>query len=132
VFYGEKTVTPGGKALKFFASVRLNVAKGEKLTGKGDEQVGTVLKITATKNKVAPPWRSGTVNLYFGSGIDLVVDAFDAGVDRKVIAKEGNTYSFGETKIGVGRDASVEFLRENKDVYENVRKQILAVIKEQK
>lgn len=126
IFYGEKTVTPGGKALKFYSSVRLSVAKGDKIKGKNDEQIGNVLKITAVKNKVAPPFRSGEITLYYGSGIDMASDTFDAGVADGIIEKSGNTYSFGDKKIGVGKDQSVDLLKKDTEMYETIR----AAIKE--
>lgn len=125
VFYGEKTTTPGGKALKFYSSVRLSVAKGEKIFGKKDEQIGNILKITAVKNKVAPPFRSGEVTLYYGSGIDMFKDTFDAAVLNDVITKSGNTYTYGDKKLGVGIDSATEALKKNVKLYEEIRNTIV-------
>lgn len=122
VFYGEKTTTPGGKALKFYSSVRLSVTKGEKLYNDKKEQIGNVLKLTAVKNKVGAPYRSGEVTLYYGTGIDLAVDTFKAAVERDIITKTGNTYSLGDKKLGVGEGASVEFLKNNPEMYDEVYK----------
>lgn len=113
VVYGNPETTPGGKALKFFASVRLNVRKGEKYLGKDDEQIGNEITITAVKNKVAPPFRKRAISLYYGSGIDLISDQFDEGVSRGIIAKNANTYflNAGTTnaiKLGVGREAAIK------------------------
>lgn len=126
VFYGEKTTTPGGKALKFYASVRLSVTKGEKLYNDKKEQIGNVLKLTAVKNKVGAPYRTGEVTLYYGTGIDLAVDTFKAAVEREIITKTGNTYSIGDKKLGVGEGASVEFLKQNPDIYDEVYKTLSA------
>lgn len=122
VMFGAKTTTPGGKALKFYASVRLSVTKGEKLLGVKDEQIGNVMKITAVKNKVAPPYRTGEITLYYGTGIDLAVDTFKASVENGVITKAGNTYSFNDKKLGVGEGATVEFLKKNQDIYDEIYK----------
>lgn len=120
VFYGKKTETPGGRALRFYASIRLNVFRGEKIEGKKGEQIGTVLKITAVKNKVAFPWKSGEISLYFGSGVDLVADTFDTAVELKVVEKSGNTYSYGEDKIGVGRGQAIEVLKGAPELYKKI------------
>lgn len=108
IVYGNPETTPGGKALKFFSSVRLNVRKGEKYLGKDDEQIGNEITITAVKNKVAPPFRKRSISLYYGTGIDLVTDMFDEAVLRGVIEKTGNTYSYKEEKLGVGREAALK------------------------
>lgn len=124
VFYGQKETTPGGKALKFFSSVRLSVAKVEKIEGPNKEQIGATLKLTAVKNKCAFPFRSGTINLYYDSGIDLHSDTLDRAEETGVVTKTGNTYSFGETKLGVGRENARKFLVKNGDVYQAIREGI--------
>ena len=125
VMFGEKTVASGGKALKFYASLRLSVARGEKIKGKNDEQIGNVLKITAVKNKVAPPFRSGEITLYYGSGIDMVKDTFDTAVAHEVIAKVGNTYSFNNKKLGVGEDSTIVAMQKDGALYESIRDEIV-------
>ena len=125
VFYGNPETTPGGKALKFFSSIRLNVRKGEKYTRGGTkdgEQIGNEITITAVKNKVAPPFRRRSISLYYGSGIDMVTDTFDEAVIRKVIKKTGNTYEFKGNKIGVGREQCLEVLKGSKELYSEVNK----------
>jgi len=125
VFYGQKETTPGGKALKFFSSVRLSVAKVEKIEGTNKEQIGATLKITAVKNKCAFPFRSGTIDLYYDSGIDLHSDTLDRAEETGVITKTGNTYTFGETKLGVGRENAKKSLVKNEDIYQAVRTGII-------
>ena len=120
IYWGEKTTTPGGKSLKFFASVRLAVSRGEKIKGKNDEQIGTVLKIVAQKNKVAPPWRKGEFTLYYKTGVDKTSDTFDAAVESNVVTKTGNTYEFGEDKIGVGRRQAIEVLKGSPELYKKI------------
>jgi recombination protein RecA len=105
--WGNPETTPGGKALKYFASIRLQVKKKEIFEGKNKERIGNEIEITAVKNKVAPPFRKRTVNLYYGSGIDLNADLFDEAVERGVISKSGNTYTYHGEKIGVGREDSL-------------------------
>lgn len=119
--WGEKTTTPGGKALKFYASVRLAVAKGEKIVGAKDIQIGNIVRVSATKNKVGFPYRKGEYELYYESGVNEEADTLDTALDLKVVSKEGNTFSFGEEKLGVGRDKSIETLKSNKELYEKIR-----------
>jgi recombination protein RecA len=112
IMYGPKDVSPGGKAVKFFASIRLQVRKGDKImegTGSKEEQVGNVISVTAVKNKVAMPFRNREITLYYRKGIDLSTDLRDTAIDLGVITKSGNTYSFGDQKVGVG----IEQVRKN-------------------
>lgn len=126
VFYGEKTTTPGGKALKFYASVRLSVSKGEKILEGKDVQVGNVINITAVKNKVGVPFKKCTLTLLYASGIDLVGDTFDASVESEIITKSGNTYSYEEKKLGVGREQCIEALKKDASLCEAIRLATLA------
>ncbi len=121
VYYGPKDTTPGGKALKFFASVRLSVTKGEAIKS-GDSQIGNVMKIVAKKNKVGFPFREATVDLYYGSGVDLIKDTFDAAVAAEVIEKTGNTYIFNKDSLGVGRNNASSYLKEHLEILAEVRK----------
>lgn len=130
VFYGAKTVTPGGKALKFFSSVRLEVSKGEKIVDSEDKQIGNFLNITGVKNKVGFPFMKTSVELYYGKGLDLHGDTLDFGESIGVISKTGTTYSFGETKLGVGRENSKKFLIKNNDIYQTIRKAIEVKLKD--
>lgn len=130
--WGAKEISAGGKALKFYSSIRLSVTRSEKIKGKGDEQIGAKLKITAVKNKVAFPFKSCTVDLYFSSGIDLVADALDKGEELKIVNKTGNTYEFEGNKIGVGRDQTIEVLRGSKEMYDKLVEAIKEKIKDGK
>ena len=131
VFWGNPEVTPGGKALKFFSSIRLKVAKGDKILGKKDEQIGNVVKMTVVKNKVGMPFKKGTFDLYYGSGVDLVADTLDTAEELKVVNKIGNTYQFGEIKIGVGRDNAIEVLKLDKELYAKINKETKEAIKKE-
>lgn len=121
VQWGPKTRTPGGKALKFFASVRLEVRKG-KIIKHGEEAVGNEMIIKAIKNKVGMPFRTASLNLYYGKGIDLNAELFDLGVKTDVIKKEGISYFFGEEKIGVGKETSIEYIGAHPEVAKKMRK----------
>lgn len=134
VVWGNPETTPGGKALKFFSSVRLKVSKGDKIIGtKAEEQIGNTVKITAVKNKVGMPFKKCKFDLYYGSGVDLVADTMDTAEEMGIIQKEGNTYSFNETKIGVGRDKAIEALRANdQDIYTKLRAATEEAVKNEK
>lgn len=124
VFYGNPETTPGGKALKFFSSVRISVAKSEKITGKNDKDlIGNTVKLTAVKNKVGFPFKTATFDLYYGKGVDLVADTFDTAVELSVIKKTGNTYEFGDSKLGVGRDACLSSLKGDDAIYKKLHEE---------
>lgn len=129
VFFGNKETTPGGKALKFFSSVRIDVKKGDKIEGKDKELIGHTLKTTMVKNKVGYPWKQANFDLYFGSGIDLYADALDYGEKLKLVTKTGNTYSIEALKLGVGRDQAKKYLKDHQDTYEKLIEIIKKTIK---
>jgi len=124
VFYGAKTVTPGGRALKFFSSIRMDVSAGDKILGKNEEQIGNWLKIKMAKNKTAPPWREAEFELFYARGIDLAGDALDYGERIGVIKKSGNTYSFDGKELGVGREKAKKAITENASLFEKIKEQI--------
>lgn len=123
VYWGEKTTTPGGKALKFYASVRLAVSKGEKIEA-GGRQIGNKVKIRAVKNKVAPPYAEGFYTLNYALGVDLIADLFDSAVELGVISQSGNTFSFGGEKLNVGRDATIATLKESQTTQNEIEKSV--------
>lgn len=125
VFYGKKETTPGGKALKFFSSVRIEVAKGEKISGKDGEQIGNWVKATCVKNKVGMPFRKAEFELYYEKGVDLVGAALDYGTDKGIVHKLGNTYSYKDEKLGTSRDAAKKALGEKTELYEALVKEIV-------
>lgn len=130
VFYGAKTVTPGGKALKFFSSVRLEVSKGDKIVDKEDKQIGNFLNITGVKNKVGFPFMKTSIELYYGKGIDVHGDAVDYGTEIRVVEKSGNTYSYKGKVLGVGRDKAKKALIEDNALFEEIRKEIVKANKQ--
>ncbi len=121
VFFGAKTTTSGGRALKFFSSVRLEVSKGPKIEGKNETQIGNQIIVTAVKNKVGFPWKKTTLDLYYAQGIDLISDTLDFGEKLGAIKKVGNTYSFGEITLGVGRDKAKKALSEDVNLCADIR-----------
>jgi recombination protein RecA len=127
IFFGKKETTPGGKALKFYASVRVSVTKGEKITGKDNEQIGNWMKATMVKNKVGYPWRSAEFELFYERGVDLIGDAIDYGEKKGVVEKVGNTYEFNGEKLGAGRDKAKAYLEEHKETYEKIVEKIKSI-----
>ena len=123
VFYGAKTTTSGGRALKFFSSVRLEVSKGKKIE-KGDVQIGNQIIVTVAKNKVGFPWKKTTLDLYYAQGIDLHMDALDYGEKVGVIKKEGLTYSYGEKVLGIGREKARKTLADDDKLFSDIKKEI--------
>jgi recombination protein RecA len=125
VLYGNPEVTPGGRALKFYASVRMEVRrKGDVKVGA--EKVGNRVRVKVTKNKVAPPFREAEVEIMFGRGIDRVGDLVNVASDVEVVQKSGSWYSFGETRLGQGKEKTVEFLSQNPDVLQDIRERVMA------
>jgi len=128
IFFGNPETTTGGMALKFYSSVRIEVRKAQQIK-KGEEVVGNRVKAKVVKNKVAPPFRSCEFDIMYNEGISWSGDLLDTGVDYGIVKKLGNTYSFGETKIGVGRDSAKEFLRANLKIAKEIREAVWQKVK---
>jgi len=123
VMFGSPETTSGGNALKFYASVRLDMRRIGSIKGAGDVVLGNRTRVKVVKNKIAPPFRIAEFDVFFGKGISYIGDLLDLGVNGGVVEKSGSWYSFGETRLGQGRDKTVEFLTANPDVMETVEKQ---------
>ncbi len=123
VVYGNPEVTTGGKALKFYASVRLDIRKGEPLKD-GSTVIGNRTKIKIVKNKVAPPFRSCTVDMVFGEGISQASSLLELAVERDLIKKAGAWYSYNGNRIGQGRENTIKYLKENQEIYDFLDKTI--------
>lgn len=123
VFYGSPETTTGGRALKFYASVRLDVRKGETLK-QGGVMVGNHTKVKVVKNKVAPPFKNAEFDIMFGEGISREGDILDLAVETKVVIKSGAWYSYNGEKIGQGRENVKKYLREHADVCREIEKKV--------
>ncbi|EKD47483.1 MAG: hypothetical protein ACD_66C00041G0004 [uncultured bacterium] len=121
VMFGNPETTSGGNALKFYCSVRIEVRRAAQIK-QGDLIIGNRVKAKVVKNKVAPPFKACEFDIMYNEGISTSGDLLDVGVVIGTIEKKGNTYSFGEERLGVGRENARHFLRENKDIFAKIRK----------
>lgn len=121
--YGPSEVTTGGKALKFYASIRLDVRKSEALKTGGDV-VGSRVKVKIVKNKIAPPFKVAEFDIMFGEGISREGDILDLAVAREIIDKSGAWYAYGSTKLGQGRENAKIFLSENEEICAEIEQKI--------
>ncbi len=129
ILFGSPTTTPGGTALKFYSSVRIELKKIGQIK-KGEEVIGNRIKAKIVKNKVAPPFKTAEFDIIYNEGISVAGDLIDFGLSHQVIKKSGNTFSFGGQKLGVGREQAKEFLRKNPDLMSEIKKKILEKLKE--
>ena len=119
VMFGSPEVTPGGRALKFYASIRLDIRRIETLK-EGVEAIGNRVRVKVVKNKVAPPFKQAEFDIIYGSGISWEGTVVEAGVDKKVIQKSGSYFSFDDERLGQGRHNAAAFLREHPDVTQKI------------
>ena len=123
VVYGNPETTPGGRALKFYASVRIEVRRGEKIT-QGSEVIGNRTKCKVVKNKVAPPFKECEFDIMYGTGISRVGEVLDMATDIGVVKKGGAWYSYNDVKLGQGRDNSKDFLAANPEIMAEIEAKI--------
>ncbi|MFA5676756.1 MAG: recombinase RecA [Christensenellales bacterium] len=124
VMFGSPETTPGGRALKFYSSVRLDVRRVETIKS-GDEIIGNKTRIKVAKNKVAPPFKTAEFDIYYGEGISAESSVLSLGVEAGIIKKSGSWFSYNDTRIGQGKDNARLYIKENKDVFDAVRSAIL-------
>lgn len=123
VMYGNPETTPGGRALKFYASVRIDVRKGEPIKD-GSEVIGNRVKCKVVKNKVAPPFKSAEFDMLFGEGISKLGEIIDCAVEFGIIKKSGSWFSYDDMKIGQGKDKVKEFLKDNQKVCDEIEQKV--------
>ncbi len=119
VMFGNPETTTGGNALKFYSSVRMEVRRSAQIKA-GDKIIGNRVKVKIVKNKVAPPFKVAEFDIMYNEGISAVGDMLDTGTAIGVIEKSGNTFLFGQTKLGVGRENSKTFMKENPSVFKEI------------
>ena len=125
VMFGNPETTTGGNALKFYASVRLDIRRSTQIKD-GDVAVGNRVKVKVVKNKVAPPFRVAEFDILYGEGISKVGEIIDLGVATEVISKSGSWFSYGDTKLGQGRDGVKNILKDNPELCDEIEAQIVA------
>ena len=128
VMFGNPETTTGGNALKFYASVRIDIRKSTPVKD-GEEVMGHLTKVKIVKNKVAPPFRKAEFDIMFGEGISKVGEIIDLGVEHGIIKKSGSWFSYGETKLAQGRDAVKQLLADNPELAEELEAKIVEALK---
>jgi recombination protein RecA len=127
VMFGNPETTPGGRALKFYASVRLDIRRIETIKS-GTDPVGSRIRVKVVKNKVAPPFRVAEFDIMYGTGISREGGLLDVGVATELVDKTGAWFTYGETRLGQGREAAKEFLRQNQDLAGRIESDIRAKV----
>lgn len=128
VVFGNPETTPGGNALKFYCSVRIEVRRSAQIK-QVDKIIGNRVKVKVVKNKVAAPFRTTEFDIMYNEGISVSGDMLDAGVQHKVINKSGNSYAYGEEKLGVGREKAKSYLRENPKMMKEIGAKIWEAVR---
>ena len=127
VMFGNPETTTGGRALKFYSSVRLEVRKGEAIK-QGEEVIGSRTKFKVVKNKIAPPFRTTEIDVMYGEGYNAYGDLLDLAVKHNIVGKSGAWFSYGDGKIGQGRENAKKYLKDNPEIYNEIRSQVMTTI----
>jgi recombination protein RecA len=125
VMYGSPETTPGGRALKFYASVRIDIRRTGSLK-EGDTAIGNRVRARVVKNKVAPPFRDAEFDMMFDEGISASGDLLDLASEMKIVDKSGAWFSYGDLRLGQGRENSKKFIKENTELFDEIRRKVLA------
>ncbi len=128
VMFGNPETTTGGKALKFYSSVRLEVRRIETISKGADEAIGNKVRVKVVKNKVAPPFRKCEMEIMFGKGISASGSLLDAAVKHEIINKAGSWYSYGDERIGQGKENAKDFLESNPEIYTQIDTAVRAIV----
>ena len=126
-FVGPSTDSTGGKALKFYSSVRLKVSRIKTLKNKEEAAIGNTLRIEATKNKIGFPFRKAELNLYFKKGLDVVGDILDSATNVGIVKKSGMTYYYGDKKLGGSRQKALDYLEKDGETFEEIKNQLISL-----
>ena len=123
VMFGNPETTTGGNALKFYASMRIDIRRSSQIK-EGEEVIGNRVKVKVVKNKVAPPFRKAEFDIMYGEGISKVGEIIDLGVELNIVKKSGSWFSYGETRLGQGRDAVKGMIADNPELMEELELKI--------
>lgn len=125
ISYGNPETTPGGRALKFYSTVRLEIKRGEQLKGKDSIIIGNKTRVKVVKNKVAPPFRTLEFEILYGEGISLEGELIDIGAELEILQKSGAWYSYKDERLGQGKDNVKQFLKENENIHNAIQNEIV-------
>lgn len=129
VMFGNPETTTGGNALKFYASVRLDIRRSTQIKDTDGNVQGNKTRVKVVKNKVAPPFKTAEFDIMYGQGVSKVGEVIDLGVDFEIIKKSGSWFSYGDTKLGQGRDAVKTLLLDNPDLMDELEAKIKEALK---
>jgi recombination protein RecA len=129
VMFGNPETTTGGNALKFYASIRLDIRRSSQIKD-GENVIGNRTKVKVVKNKVAPPFRTAEFDIMYGEGVSKTGEILDLAVEFEIIKKAGSWFSYGETKLGQGRDAVKALIKDNPELADELEVKIKDKIKE--
>lgn len=124
VMFGNPETTPGGRALKFYSSIRIDIRRTASIK-EGDTAVGNRTRARVVKNKIAPPFRQAEFDIMFNEGISASGDLIDLGVECDVVQKSGAWFSFGDVRLGQGRENAKQFIKDNTDLFDEIRRQVM-------
>jgi recombination protein RecA len=130
IMFGNPETTTGGNALKFYASVRLDIRRTSQLK-EGEDAIGNRTRVKIVKNKLAPPFKKADFDILYGEGISQLGEIVDLGTDFNIIKKSGSWFSYGDTKIGQGRDAVKQILKDNPELYDELKAKVQEALKKQ-
>ena len=129
VMFGNPETTTGGNALKFYASVRLDIRRSTQIKDTNGNVLGNKTRVKVVKNKVAPPFKVSEFDIMYGKGISKMGEIIDLGVAHEIIDKSGSWFSYGETKLGQGRDSVKSILKDNPELCDEIEAKIVEAIK---
>lgn len=127
--FGNPETTTGGNALKFYASVRLDIRRSTQIKNNSGDASGNRTRVKVVKNKVAPPFKTAEFDIMYGEGISKVGEILDVAVEKEIVKKSGSWFSYEDTKLGQGRDAVKELLKDNPELMEELEGKIKEAIK---
>jgi len=130
VMFGNPETTTGGNALKFYATVRIDIRRLSQIK-EGDEAIGNRTRVKIVKNKLAPPFKKAEFDILYGEGISQLGEIIDLGTDFNIIKKSGSWFSYGETRIGQGRDAVKQILRDNPELFDELKSKVTEALNKQ-
>lgn len=129
ITYGSPETTPGGRALKFYSTLRLDVRKAESVKGSSGELIANKVNVKIVKNKVAPPFKTAQIEIVYGEGISYISEVIDLAVEHNIISKAGSWFSYGDEKLGQGKENVKTYLTENVEFFKEIEQKIIESIK---